>query len=276
MTTFRLTIVVDNRAADTLRAEHGYALHLQTPETSILFDTGQQGAFLPNMARLGLDPADISTLVLSHGHYDHTGGVADLLRMNRELEIYLHSGVFQPRYCLDGEAPAIVRMGFAAMEAITLHPENRVHWLNRPVALTNCIGITGPISRTNDFEDTGGPFFLDPEGRQADIIRDDVAMWLHTPAGLVICVGCCHSGLVNTLDYITARTGEKRIAMIIGGLHLLHSSTKRLAKTVAALGGFSIGRIVACHCSGEEAVRYLQQHLAVEVVWGQAGMVIDI
>jgi 7,8-dihydropterin-6-yl-methyl-4-(beta-D-ribofuranosyl)aminobenzene 5'-phosphate synthase len=167
-------------------------------------------------------------------------------------------------------------MGFAAMEAITLHPENRVHWLNRPVALTNCIGITGPISRTNDFEDTGGPFFLDPEGRQADIIRDDVAMWLHTPAGLVICVGCCHSGLVNTLDYITARTGEKRIAMIIGGLHLLHSSPERLAKTVAALGGFSIGRIVACHCSGEEAVRYLQQHLAVEVVWGQAGMVIDI
>ena len=272
--TFRLTIVVDNKAADTLCAEHGYCLHLQTPEGNILFDTGQQTAFLPNMERLGLDPADISTLVLSHGHYDHTGGVVDLLKMNRNIDIYLHSAVFQPRYSLDGEAPAIVRMPFAAMEAITLHPENRIHWLSRPVAVTSFIGITGPISRTNDFEDTGGSFFLDPEGRQVDIIKDDVAMWLHTPDGLVICVGCCHSGLVNTLDYITARTGEKRIATIIGGLHLLSSSRERLAKTVAALRNFEIGKIVACHCSGEEAVNYLQEHLTTEVVWGQAGMVI--
>lgn len=274
--TFRLTIVVDNKAADTLCAEHGYSLHLQTPEGNILFDTGQQSAFLPNMQRLGLDPLDISTLVISHGHYDHTGGVADLLKMNREIDIYLHSAVFQPRYSLDGEVPAIVRMPFAAMEAITQHPEHRVHWLSRPVAVTNFIGITGPISRINTFEDTGGSFFLDPEGQQADSIKDDVAMWLHTPDGLVICVGCCHSGLINTLDYITARTGEKRIAMIIGGLHLLHSSPARLEQTVGALQRFMIGKIIACHCSGEEAVRYLQEHLTLEVVWGQAGLTIEI
>jgi len=274
--TLRLTVLVDNRAPEQLAAEHGFALHLETPDGNILFDTGQQSALLPNMERLGIDPEKIHALVLSHGHYDHTGGVAEMLKRNRNLEVYLHGGVFQPRYSLDGEAPAIVRMPFAAMEAITRHPESRVHWLTRPMSLFPSVGLTGPISRGNDFEDTGGPFYLDPEGREADTIKDDVAMWLHTPDGLVVCVGCCHSGLVNTLSHIVARTGEKRIAMIIGGLHLLKGSEQRLARTVEELGNYTIERIVACHCSGEEAVRYLQQHLAAEVSFGQAGLVLEI
>lgn len=272
----RLTVVVDNRAPAPLAAEHGFALQLATAERTILFDTGQDTALMTNMAQLGIDPRQIDTLVLSHGHYDHTGGVAWLLEHNPNLDIYLHSAVFQPRYSLDGESPAIVRMGFAAMEAITRHPESRVHWLTRPTRLTAAIGITGPIARANDFEDAGGPFFLDPEGQQADIIRDDVAVWLHTPAGLVIVLGCCHAGLINTLEYITTRTGEKRIALIIGGLHLLHSSGRRLERTVRELGRFAIRKIVACHCSGEQAVKYLADHLAAEVGFGQAGLVIDL
>lgn len=274
--TFCLTVVVDNVAAEDLVAEHGYALHLETPAGNILFDTGQQAALTPNMARLGIDPGKISALVLSHGHYDHTGGVAELLKLNKDIEVYLHSAVFQPRYSLDGEAPAIVKMPFAAMEAITQHRETRIHWLSRPMALSAWIGITGPISRATDFEDTGGSFYLDPEGREVDIIRDDIAMWLHGPDGLIVCVGCCHSGLVNTLNHIAARTGEKRIAMVIGGLHLLTSSRERLERTVEALRTFEIGRIVACHCSGEESVRYLRDHLEAEVSTGYAGLVLEV
>lgn len=273
---FRLTVVVDNTAADNLVAEHGYALHIETPDGNILLDTGQKEAFGINLERLGLNPDKISTLVLSHGHYDHTGGVADLLKQNRAMDIYLHSAVFQPRYSLDGQTPSIVKMPFAAMEAITQHRDESVHWVNRPVALSGAIGITGPISRINDFEDTGGSFFLDPEGLEIDSIKDDIALWLHGPEGLVVCVGCCHSGLVNTLNYIIARTGESRIAMVIGGLHLLHASPERLKKTVEALAAFDIRSIVACHCSGEDAVRHLKEHLEAEVSTGYAGMVIEV
>lgn len=273
---FRLTVVVDNKAADNLVAEHGYALYLETPEGNILLDTGQKEAFLPNLERLAIDPASISTLVLSHGHYDHTGGVADLLELNRDIEIYLHAGVFQPRYSVDGDKPTIVKMPLAAMEAIMHHRDARTHWLTRPVALSGSIGITGPISRINDFEDTGGSFYLDPEGREVDTIRDDIAMWLHGPDGLIVCVGCCHSGLVNTLHHITTRTGESRIAMVIGGLHLLNSSIQRLERTVEGLRAFAIRRIVACHCSGEEAVQFLQDNLDAEVSTGYAGLVIEV
>ena len=276
MSTIRLTVVVDNRAAEGLVAEHGFALHLETPEGNILLDTGQKDALMPNLAALAIDPGKVSRLVLSHGHYDHTGGVAELLSLNRDIELYLHAAVFQPRYSLDGTLPKIVKMPLKAMEAVMHHSDSRTHWLTKPVAISNCIGITGPIARKSEFEDTGGSFFLDPEGREVDIIKDDIAMWLHGPGGLVVCVGCCHSGLVNTLNHIVARTGENRIATVIGGLHLLHASSARLEKTVEALRRFEIGRIVACHCSGDDAVRFLQDNLDTEVTTGYAGLVLEL
>ncbi len=275
MKIFRLTVVVDNVAGEGLAAEHGYSLFIEGPDGNILFDTGQKGVLFHNMDKLGIDPYTISTLVLSHGHYDHTGGVAEILQINRKTELYLHAAVFLPRYSLDGDSPKIVRMPLKAMEAAMHHSDERVHWLTRPVALVKNIGITGPISRENDFEDTGGPFYLDPEGRKSDTIEDDIAMWLHTPDGLVICVGCCHSGLINTLDCIIARTGENRIATIIGGLHMLNASPERLKNTVAKLREFEIDKIVACHCSGDKAVSYLRNHLDIEVVTGCSGLVLD-
>lgn len=276
MSSFKLTVVVDNKGAEGLAVEHGYCLHIETPSGNLLLDTGQKDALIPNCESLGIALEDVSTLVLSHGHYDHTGGVSQVIRSNREVEIYLHSAAFHPRYSLDGEKPNIVKMPLKAMEAVMNHNDLKVHWLTRPLSPLPGVGITGPISRNCDFEDTGGRFYLDPAGREVDTIRDDVALWLHGEDGLVVCLGCCHAGLVNTLEYITARTGEKRISTIIGGMHLLHADTTRLEKTVQALSGYDIGRIIACHCSGDEAVRYLAENLSCEVSAGYAGLRFEV
>lgn len=275
MSNCRLTVVVDNKAAEGLVAEHGFSLLIETDEQTILFDTGEKKALLSNMEALKIKPEKISTLVLSHGHYDHTGGVAEMLKRNRKLEIYLHAGVFQPRYSLDEEKPVIVKMPLAAMEAVMHHPDNKTHWLTKPMELSSKVGISGPIPRVNDYEDTGGSFYLDPEGRETDTLKDDVAMWFKGDEGLVVCLGCCHSGLVNTLTRVTEITGEKRIALVLGGMHLLNASSKRLEKTVEALAAFDIKRIIACHCSGESAVEYLNAHLNADISMGQAGMIIE-
>lgn len=276
MSGYSLTVVVDNQAADGLVAEHGFALAIETPERKILMDTGQRDALLPNLAQLGFDVADFESLVISHGHYDHTGGVAEILGDNKDIAIYLHSAAFQPRYSLDGDSPSIVRMGHGAMEAVMNHPDEKINWLARPLTLQQNIGLTGPIRRLNDFEDSGGSFYLDPDGSLVDTIKDDNGLWIHDSDGLVVCLGCCHSGLVNTLDHICTRTGEARIKMIIGGMHLLHADEERLARTVRELARFSIEKIVACHCSGEQAVAYLREHLACEVEVGYAGLRIDL
>lgn len=276
MISCRLTVVVDNKAENDFVAEHGFSLYVETTEGNYLLDAGQKEALLPNLNNLGIAPADISTLVLSHGHYDHTGGVADLIEQNRDIEIYLHAGVFQPRYSLDGEEPTIVKMPLAAMEAVMHHAESRTHWLTKPMIVSGSVGITGPIPRRTDYEDTGGSFFLDPDGHEIDTIQDDIAMYIKEKDGLIVCVGCCHSGLVNTLTRITEVTGENRIALVIGGLHLHNASSQRLEKTVEELNRFKIGRIVACHCSGDDAVKYLRENLNAEVSFGHAGLIIDL
>lgn len=276
MSNCRLTVVVDNKAADGLVAEHGFSLFMETGEQKILFDTGEKNALLPNMEALKIKPEKISSLVLSHGHYDHTGGVAEMLDCNKKLEIYLHAAVFQPRYSLDDDAPTIVKMPLAAMEAVMHHPDNKTHWLTKPIELSSKVGISGPIPRINDYEDTGGSFYLDPEGKEIDTLKDDVAMWFKGDDGLVVCLGCCHSGLVNTLTRVTEITGEKRIAMVLGGLHLHNAPGHRLEKTIQELAAFDIKRIVACHCSGENAVDFLNVNMSADVSMGHAGMVLEV
>ena len=99
-----------------------------------------------------------------------------------------------------------------------------------------------------------------------------LALWINKDEGLVICTGCCHSGIVNTLSYIMRRTGEKRVKKIIGGLQLVNSSRERLEKTAEELNKFEIEELVPCHCTGDEAVEYLSENLNCRVTQGYVGM----
>ncbi len=268
----KVTILADNRADAPLVAEHGLALWIESGSRKILLDTGQGESFFTNASLLGIDLRETDTLVLSHGHYDHTGSVARVLEEAPQVDVYLHPAAFLPRYShRNGQARPVQAPG-TAMSSIIAHPEPKVHWVNGVAVLANGINITGPIPRKTDFEDTGGTFSLDPEGRTPDLIRDDLALWISTDEGLVICTGCCHSGIVNTLSYIMLRSGEERIKSIVGGLHLVNAGRERLQRTVEELNKLNIEELVPCHCTGDEAVAYLYDNLDCRVTPGYAGM----
>ncbi|HPS03286.1 MAG TPA: MBL fold metallo-hydrolase, partial [Candidatus Sumerlaeota bacterium] len=124
------------------------------------------------------------------------------------------------------------------------------------------------------YEDTGGPFYLDPEGHTPDPITDDLALWIRTEEGLVICAGCCHAGVINTLEYIRQLTGESRIRAVIGGFHLLNAGNQRLEETVAAFRFLNSAKVIPCHCTGEKPTRFLIDNFGDKVVPGVAGMVL--
>ena len=271
-----ITIVVDNKAAEGLVAEHGFALWIDSGERTILFDTGNKEALVPNCRKLNLNFSSLTDLVLSHGHYDHTGGVDSVMREAGPIQVYLHQAAMQPRYANGEEETKPVRMPAASMQSLWNVPDESIHWLTHPFKLSEGIGITGPISRLTEYEDTGGSFFYDPWGKRPDPIEDDNALWLRSPEGLVVCVGCSHAGIVNTLRAITEITGETRIRSVIGGLHLLNASAERLYKTVDALNELDLQQLVGCHCTGDESLAYLSTHLNCEVVQGQAGYRLDI
>jgi len=267
----KITIVVDNEAGDGLAAEHGLSLWIDAGGTRIVFDTGQGGVLADNARKLGIGLEQADALVLSHGHYDHTGGIPVVLKSSRKIRVYCHAEAVQPRYAMHNGTAKAIHMPRESMAAIDRLPEENLRWVSRAALLAGGIGITGPIPRETSYEDPGGPFFLDPQGQRADAIDDDLALWIGTDRGLVVCVGCCHAGIVNTLHHVMRLSGINRVRALIGGLHLLQAGEERLDQTVAALRAFSPALLVPCHCTGAKAMRLLTPAFGGRVVPGRAG-----
>lgn len=268
----RISIIVDNCASEGLVEEHGFAAWVEVDEKSILFDTGQGGALLPNAERLGIDISQADMLVLSHGHWDHTGALAQVLDSMGEVPVYYHPDVFLKRYSVkEGAEARDISMAVEASSALSSLSEGRL----RPVGLAEkifpAVGLTGEVPRESRFEDTGGPFYLDRQRKQPDLIKDDLSLWIETDDGLVILTGCCHSGLVNTVEHIRQVSGIDRVSAIIGGLHLVNADNHRLEETCRFLKALEPGLIVPCHCTGKDAVAHMVQELGDVVHEGNAG-----
>ena len=270
----KITLLVDNEAAEGLEKEHGFAAWIEYGKHHILFDTGHMGALQANAARLGVDVKDAEAIVISHGHRDHTGTLDRVLAENGHAEIYFANQIDQQRwwYMPDADSygmPEAARQAFAAL------PESRVHALKTHHYLAPGIGITGPVPRMNEFEDTGGTFHLDDQRGSVDEIEDDQSMWFETEDGLVVLVGCCHSGLSNTIDYIRKISGINKVKGVLGGMHLLQANEQRLSKTFEVMGGWNADFLIPCHCTGMASAKKMEAALGSHTVkHGQAGMVI--
>lgn len=272
--TLSATLLIDDSPGNPgLLTEHGLSFWIEADGHRILFDTGQSDALQHNARALGIDLAAADAVVLSHGHYDHTGGLSSVMKLNPAAPVYCHPDVAVPRYSLRPDAMAH-SIGMPSESCTALFKSGRVRRVSGPTYLSAGIGITGMIPRVSAFEDTGGAFFLDPEAKKPDAIEDDQSMWIEISQGIVIIAGCCHSGIVNTVAHIETVRPAVKIHAIIGGLHLLNASANRLEATVEALAKRSPDVMVPCHCTGAAAIEALQLSLGGSVKHGGVGMVI--
>jgi 7,8-dihydropterin-6-yl-methyl-4-(beta-D-ribofuranosyl)aminobenzene 5'-phosphate synthase len=249
----KIRLLVENKAmrAD-LGAEHGLSYFIEADGQKIVFDTGQSDLFALNARLLGIDLTQTDQLVLSHGHYDHTGGLWKLCELASTVKISGHPDLKLTRYSIKepGKAKSI-GIPSDSLECLNQH---ELEPTESPIAITPSLHVTGAIPRESDYEDVGGPFFLDPEGKQPDGLPDDQALWFVSDKGLVIILGCAHAGIINTINYCKELSGESHVHALIGGFHLVNASDDRLDKTVSALKEIAPDILAACHCTGDRAV----------------------
>lgn len=259
---FELTVICDNHATDGLLPEHGLAFALRADGNNILFDTGSGETLIHNATKLGIDLASITHLVLSHGHYDHTGGIVQLLHLNEHCPVISHPFVMSERYSRHPDRPVRrISMPFSVQATLQQLAPTRLCCQSVSSMLSSNVGVTGKIPRVCVFEDTGGPFYIDEAGQFTDVIPDDQALWVNTPQGLIIILGCCHAGVVNSIEYIRHLARESRVAGIIGGFHLLNASPERIEQTLIYLKKIKPNFIFAGHCTGDNVIVKMRENL---------------
>jgi 7,8-dihydropterin-6-yl-methyl-4-(beta-D-ribofuranosyl)aminobenzene 5'-phosphate synthase len=250
----RVTVVVENAVhAPGLLAEHGLAYWIEHQGRCVLLDSGQGGTLINNAHKLGIPIERIEALILSHGHYDHTGGAAQVLQGKRPATVYAHPMAFDRKFIRKNDGGARdIGMPDASADAIR-DSRNRLILTERPTTVFDGLMATGPVPRQTDFEDTGGAFFLDEACTIPDPLDDDQSVFFDTAEGTVVLLGCAHSGVINTLRYVRHLTGGRPIRALIGGMHLIGASPERIQRTIDELRQMGVGRIAPAHCTGMPA-----------------------
>jgi 7,8-dihydropterin-6-yl-methyl-4-(beta-D-ribofuranosyl)aminobenzene 5'-phosphate synthase len=265
-----------------LRAEHGFAALVSvrrgTTTTTVLFDTGlSPDAMITNADRLGVDLSGIQAVVLSHGHFDHAGGLAGLAarRGARSLPMVVHPLIWtRRRLAVPGGSPfemptmskrALSGEGFTVLER------------RQPSLLANgCVLITGEVDRTTEFEHgmpaphqawTGSSWQHDP------LVLDDQALVVHLrDRGLVVLTGCGHAGAVNIVRHAQRLTGVPGLYALLGGLHLSGTAFEPvIGPTVSALTDLAPALVVPGHCTGWRAQHALAAALPDAWAAGSSG-----
>jgi len=210
---------------------------------------------------MGINLADIQDIVISHGHYDHTGALLPFLHKYGGRKVYAHSGIFPARF-VQGTGMDQRNIGcmFSYQEAIDSGAE--MIFTDKFTEIYPGIFLTGEIPRVTDYEDVGGKFvFRHQEELLTDRLPDDMAIVIDHRDGLIIISGCSHAGMINTIAYALEQTGRSRVLAYIGGTHLIRASEERLEKTIAALKHYDVQKLIVGHCTGFYSAAALCQHL---------------
>lgn len=257
--------------------EWGLSILIETDEANILLDTGQSISASHNADILGIDLREIDKIVLSHGHYDHTGGLRQiLLKMRGKVEVIAHPDIWSAKYRRrQNEADRYVGMLFTRLELESLGANFRL--TTKPAKITENIMTTGEISMLTEFEEIDPNLFVNEDGNwQPDKLLDDQSVIISTELGLVVVLGCAHHGMINTLYHAQKLTGIKPIYAVLGGSHLITASEERTWLTIAALKDLGVQRLGLSHCTGSSKACLMAQEFGDKFFFNNAGTIFSL
>ncbi len=242
-------------------AQHGASYLIELYEESdvicrILFDTAIYGDIvIKNMDLLGKKTEEVDLIVLSHCHYDHTGGLIEILKAinKRGIPIIAHPSIFRPHFVLEPKMQHVGMPEGFKREA----EEYGCTWVlvNRPIKIAKNTMVTGEVEREVEFEKTPTlKLYTVKNGELVpDEMLDDMSLVIDTDEGIIVISGCSHAGIINIVYKAMKITGNDNIKAIIGGLHLIDAKEERIKKTVDYLVKLNVKKLFVGHCTGLKA-----------------------
>jgi 7,8-dihydropterin-6-yl-methyl-4-(beta-D-ribofuranosyl)aminobenzene 5'-phosphate synthase len=247
--------------ACTLLAEHGLSCLVRVfagnHEHTILLDAGlSRDCLFHNARQLGIDLHTVEAVVLSHGHFDHTGGLAEFFRgETRQTPLIVHPDAFLPRRMKTPNG----YLDIPQLDAVALKKAGAdIKLRMEPSTLAGGhLLVTGEVERKTAFEKgfPGMEAFRDDRW-EADPISDDQALVVNIPGkGLVVISGCAHAGIINTVEYARKITGVSQVYAVMGGFHLTGPAFEPVVEpTIAAMKKLDPAYVVPMHCTGWSAI----------------------
>ncbi len=268
-----VVVLRDNIAArEGLQAGHGLALLVRSSAGTVALDTGDCDESWSNADALGIDLAEITGIVLSHGHYDHTGGLAGLLKRLGGALVTAHPAIFEPRFAVrDGQR---VEIGPPASREEFEAPGAFFQLSADPVTVAPGLITTGEVPRVSDLAPRSPHLLVERDGQlREDDFVDDLSLLARLGSGDVLLTGCAHAGLINIVERATELAGRCPVS-IAGGTHLAQEPEERIAQVAAELHARGVRQIVPMHCSGERGAELLAKHFAGETLRAGVGSTI--
>ncbi|MGC8616676.1 MAG: MBL fold metallo-hydrolase [Desulfurella sp.] len=268
-----ITLVENTSTGGTLKAEHGLSVLIESENSRVLFDTGQSDCIIHNAKTLNVNLQNIDKIVLSHGHYDHVGGLKYVLQYAK-APIIAHPEIFRKRYSKKGD-----KLRYIGIEDKSFFEHLGAHFefSTKPQQVSKNIYTTGFVELKTDFEEVDKDFVFESNGQHIkDDVPDDLSLILDLKEGLFIVFGCAHRGIINIINHCE-NTFNKKVIGFIGGTHLGPASKFQKEKTVETLKTMQQLKIIGpSHCTGIAMTCALANEFPDKIIYNNVGTVIDL
>jgi 7,8-dihydropterin-6-yl-methyl-4-(beta-D-ribofuranosyl)aminobenzene 5'-phosphate synthase len=276
----RITILCENLVGRLMGSgEHGFSAFIETEKGNYLFDTGSGHSIVPNSLILDKDLKSIRKIFLSHGHYDHTGGLPEVLKMKGRVDVHAHSHVFIDRIHVIKENGKETKRFIG-----TPYKKSYLEFLGANFILNTDfmevekgIFFTGEVPRKTSFEKPDPRLFTEVDGKTTqDIFLDDQSLILDTDKGVILILGCAHSGMINIINHVVDKIGKGKFHAILGGTHLDFLTPEQLEESINVLREMEIERIGVSHCTGMRAAFRFHLEFGERFFYGCVGSVLEV
>ncbi len=285
--TIRITTLVENTAGwVNVLGEWGLSMLVETDELRVLSDAGASQAAAANARSLGVSLTGVDVVVFSHGHFDHTGGLLDLLPLiHNPVDVMGHPDIWARKYAYHPGHKVCSYNSTSDYEYIGIPytREQAEKWGARfvvgadPVWLSDTVVTSGEVPMRTAYETIDPVLKVLENGEyNPDPLADDQSIFIKTEKGLVAVLGCAHRGIINHLWRGRELTGMERVRAVIGGTHLMPASADRVQQTIRELKRMEVQMLAASHCTGLKAACALQHEFGDSFVFNNAGSCITL